>query len=397
MNLLKLPAFILLLVFQAPYVFSIASPPQYSFKDYQNLGFEKQEFNAACQIRDFWNGPIMSGVLIDSQIVLTAAHGFPLKASDLSSMTSHDSVIILKAKNLSVRFQFKNTKNDLDEISVPVVAIVIDKRFYDIVNDSKSQDNKFDFAFLVLEYPPYSIKPATILNDAEIDQRSIMTVVTYGTSDLFWGNATRRAFNLYERDIYYPLVDKFEIFSSYKYLALSSIYFKPYSQKNDPPSFDASEEEIRSYLATKLWEKDQKKPYGLALPGTSGSGVFIHLKDPHTEKIKTYLIGVVSAFSPLNQWKYPDKNQEISFIRNSPLNSLGNYQTIISTFYQIGQKQNLEKKNLIYEKIDHFIIDARFLDVFQIAKQISHHQNHGLFHKNNSILDFIMDKLHNLF
>lgn len=397
MNLFKIPKSFFLFVFQTSCVFSIANPPQYSFEDYQKLSYEKSDYNAACQIRDFWHGPIMSGVLVDSQIVLTAAHGFPLKTSDISSLTSHDSVIVLKAKNLSVRFQFKNARNKLDEISVPVVAIVIDKRFYDVVNDARSQDSKFDFAFLILDHPPYSIKPAIILHDADIDQQSIMTVVTYGTSDLFWGNAVRRAFNLYERDIYYPLVDRFEIFSSYKYLALSSIYFKPYSQKNDSPSFDASEEEIRSYIATKLWEKDNKKPYGLALPGTSGSGVFMHLKDRYTNKNKTYLIGVVSAFSPINQWKYSDKNQEIAFIRNSPLQSLGNYQTIFSTFYQIGQRKNLNKKNIQDERLDHFIIDRRFLEVFYTAKQIVKQNNYGLLHKNNSILDIIFDTLHNLF
>ncbi len=392
----KIILYLLTLLIHTSFAFSIANPPQYSFQDYQKLSYEKEEFNAACQIKDFWNGPMMSGVLIDSQIVLTAAHGFPLKAADLSSQSSYSSVIVLKAKNLSVTFQFKNGSNKLDEICIPIVAIVVDRRFYDVVNNSQSQDNKFDFAFLILEHPPYSIKPAPFLREADIDQHSIMTVVTYGTSDLFWGNASRRAFNLYERDIFYPLVDRYEIFSSYKYLALSSIYFKPYSHKNDLPSFDASEEELRSYQASKLWEKDRKKPYGLALPGTSGSGVFIQLFDKYSDKIKTYLIGVVSAFAPLSQWKYSDKNLEIKYIKNNPLQSLGNYQTIISTFYQVGQKQNYAKKNIHDEQIDHFVIDQRFMDALRAAKyMVKHHNTTATTQK--SFADTILNTLNNLF
>ncbi|MBA4249883.1 MAG: hypothetical protein C0432_05210 [Candidatus Puniceispirillum sp.] len=395
-NKLKIILYLFPLLVYTSFAFSIANPPQYSFQDYQNLSYEKEEFNAACQIRDFWNGPVMSGVLIDSQIVLTAAHGFPLKAADLSSLSISSSVIVLKAKNLSVTFQFKNNKQKLDEINIPVVAIVVDRRFYDFVNSSQTQDNKFDFAFLVLKHPPYSIKPASFLHEADIDQHSIMTVVTYGTSDLFWGNAARRAFNLYERDIFYPLVDRYEMFSSYKYLALSSIYFKPYSHKNDVPAFDESEEELRSYQASKLWKKDQQKPYGLALPGTSGSGVFIHLFDKYTDKIKTYLIGVVSAFAPLSHWKYSDKNLEIKYIRNNPLQSLGNYQTIISTFYQVGQKQNYKKKNIHDEQIDHFVIDQRFMDALHTAKNIvKHHKSSSPTQK--SFVDMIFSTLHNLF
>ncbi len=312
--------------------------------DYVQLSFESPVFDAACAVVDS-SGGSMTGVLVAPDIVVTAAHGIELIFNQSKSLQTTNDITIIPLTSLNVYFAGKSQTQ-----AVNVTHVLIDPRYF----QSGSREGKFDFAFLKLANRVNRIEPAELFDKEILPNNALMTVVTYGMSDLqsmmpsfFGSRPVRRAFRLYERDTYFGRAEDPEVLKSSRYLQESSVFFKPLEQHARPTQAD-SEEIVRSYEATQNWIADGKKPYGLALPGTSGAPVFIRLtKDG---KPKDYLYGLVSSYAHLSGQFHTRGNYEMNHILTHLKQSQGEYQTIFSLFYRNKTNQTVPNHHAMYAK-----------------------------------------------
>lgn len=323
---------ILLLLISAILNVSHAMAPDgiHKHEDYVELSFDVPEFDAACAVVDSKAGISMTGVLIAPNIVVTAAHGIEaIFRKAIPTETKHG-IMAIPIQSIRVYFKGRN-----QTIMADVTHVLLDPRYF---QEGNMREGKFDFAFLKLSLPVTEITPAEFFHKETIPSNALMTVVTYGTSDLkpgifSWGGTepTRRAFRLYERDTYFGKPDDEEVLKSSRYLQESSVYFKPLKRNTKPEETD-SEEIVRSYEATQNWVADGKKPYALGLPGTSGSPVFIRLTK--NGRTKDYLFALVSSYSHLTGQFHKRGAYEMNYILANQKQSLGGYQTIYSLFYR---------------------------------------------------------------
>jgi hypothetical protein len=235
--------------------------------------------------------------------------------------------------NLYVEFKTKDAHGKERVQAHKVVYVLLDLRYFQ-GNELRSREGKFDVAYLILGGIPKGIHPARLFTNAQLPNDSLMTVVTYGTADRLIPEFSplRRAFRLYERDTYFGGGKDPEAIKKSRYLQESSLYFKPSTHATRPAETD-DEEEVRAFDATQLWHRDGHKPYGLALPGTSGAPVFVHVKKDGFESL--YLFALVSSFSHLSGvFKSARSGDEADYILGHKGESLNQYQTIYSLLYK---------------------------------------------------------------
>ncbi|MES2252677.1 MAG: hypothetical protein V4482_03225 [Pseudomonadota bacterium] len=313
-------------------------------EDYEELSFEADEFDAACAVVDSKAGITMTGVLVTPDVVVTAAHGIEAIFRKLRPTQTDHGIAVIPINSIRVYFKGKD-QTIMGEVS----RVLLDPRYF---QEANVREGKFDFAFLKLTRPIRHITPAALFQKDAIPSNALMTVVTYGTSDIkhnvfSWGGSqpVRRAFRLYERDTYFGRPDDDEVLKSSRYLQESSVYFKPLKRNIQPEETDA-EEVVRSFEATQNWVADGKKPYALGLPGTSGSPVFIRLKE--NGKTKDYLFGLVSSYAHLTGQFHTRGAHEMDYILTHQQQSLGGYQTIYSLFYRNKTDEPVQKNTAIY-------------------------------------------------
>ena len=138
---------------------------------------------------------------------------------------------------------------------------------------------------LCVRYCVTKIKKALLIQNP-----LLLTVLTYGSSDenSFFSdldiskesNSQLRGFYLFELDEYFSSTDN-DIFEEERPFLLSSIFF---SEKR------YGEEALRTKEAISNWKYFNKLPYAMALPGTSGSPVFIKIGN------EDCLLGMVVAY-----------------------------------------------------------------------------------------------------
>jgi hypothetical protein len=134
---------------------------------------------------------------------------------------------------------------------------------------------------------------------------------------------------------------------------LSSIFFDSANElPKEKPGINESESTQRRYFALKSWMKD-KRPYGLALPGTSGAPVFVETKILGTRRINFF--GLIMGYATLGEeMNLLSKNNEE--LAKNPKNAYNKYQTIITTPFRLNMQP---KANTSEQK--HFVIDKRYL------------------------------------
>ena len=360
--------------------YAMAPDGIHTHEDYMQLSFDAPEFDAACAVVDSKVGVSMTGVLITPDIVVTAAHGIEAIFRKLKPTQTEHGIMTIPIKSIKVYFRGKS-----QTIMADVTHVLLDPRYF---QEANTREGKFDFAFLKLSMPVREITPAEFFQKETIPSNALMTVVTYGTSDIKAGmfswsgsqQATRRAFRLYERDTYFGKAEDEEVLKSSRYLQESSVYFKPLKRNTKPEETD-SEEIVRSYEATQNWVADGKKPYGLGLPGTSGSPVFIRLSK--NGQTKDYLFALVSSYSHLTGQFRKRGVYEMDYILTNQKQSLGGYQTIYSLFYRHKTDEPAPPRHATYtqDPILRFLLKAITNDsdssMMSIAKE--RHQSAGNF------------------
>jgi hypothetical protein len=315
---------------------AMVADPFHSYQDYEALASERPEFDSACAVLDNSTRISQSGVLVAPDVVATAAHGIEAIIKDLPRYIK-EGIVKIDVSNMRVLFLSANNE------SIEVEYVLIDARYFENVG---VREGKFDFAYLKLKKPSETVKPAEFFNEEEVPNDAILTVVTHGIADQPLSPILRRAFRLYERDFYYGNNDR-DVLNEQRYLQESSIYFKP-SDLSHKPSNTAPEELIRSYEATQNWTKDGKKPYALALPGSSGAPVYIRLKKNGVEK--DYLFGLVNSYAHLSGVFHGKGSSEYLYILDHPKDALNSYQTIFCLFYTHIQSAKAKDGNKVYKQ-----------------------------------------------
>ena len=315
-------------------------------RDYQNLAGENVAFDAACQIVDQKALISQTGVLIAPNLVATAAHGVVEMIQKRQLVLGNNP---LPVDQVQVTF-IQNGQ----VFAVDVDCVLVDARY----TENSGLQAKHDIALVKLKCPVYHIQPAKIFDKKTIPTQALLTVVSFGMADQPRQPTIKRAFRLYERDTYHLGGLDDEGLASKRSLLQSSLFFKP-NEKLTQPSEQADEETIRVFDATQNWLKDGKKPYALALPGTSGAAVFVRVEV--NGKTEDYLFGIVTSFAHLSgRFQAPKGEAEHDYILSHPQKAFNNYQTIFALFYQ-------EDTNpLTYDKKTRsYFLDPTFVKILQ--------------------------------
>jgi len=292
-----------------------------NLSDYQKVAQNINQSSAVCMVVDSKYNIYQTGVLIDDNLVITAAHG-------VVSMLQNRKIAINDAPcpvdKVNVYF-LKEGKNGTKKINVNVASVVVDERFH-YENDSNGM---YDIAILRLKQPIKKIKPAKFLTNHVLKRSDSLTVLTY-TQLNDWGKPkdVLIGFKLYEWIAYHSGKEAWKL-NKGRALPIASIYFRPDNSIPKPPEY-APEEVIRVYDATQGWLKDGKQPTYLALPGNSGSPVFVKVGEDY------FLFGIVVAYSLLSGGKmFFDAND----FKANPEPFKNKYQTIVLPLY--SQTSNL--------------------------------------------------------
>jgi hypothetical protein len=295
----------------------------HSQQDYINLAAERTSFESACSVYDGKTSISQTGVLIAPNVVATAAHGIASILSKTESKFSSATTIV-PVNDITVTFDTNGRYQTYQAESV-----LIDSRY---LNNLPGVEAKYDIAFIKLKQNVHGIRPAKIFSSAEVSLNSPLYVVTFGNADLPRNSFFKRAFSLYEMDTYFSHPFDEEALSLNRSVLISSLFFKP-DEHLKKPALNSDEITIRTYEATQNWLREGKKPYGLALPGTSGAPVFVTLTV--NGKKEDYLFGMVTSFAHLSGHHQAPKGQsEYQYILSNTEKAFGAYQTIFALFYE---------------------------------------------------------------
>ncbi len=302
--------------------FAIVSDGIHSNKDYVNLAHEHSAFESACSIFDSRTNISQSGVLIAPNIVATAAHGI---ASILNkTQTIGSAATLVPVSGVKVTFDLNGYQS-----SYEVESVLIDSRY---LNNILGVEAKYDIALVKLKENVKGITPAKTFNSAEIPSNSPLYVVTFGNVDRPGRYFSKRAFMLCEMDSFFPSPFDDEVLELNRSMLISSLFFKP-DESLKKPTANTDEITSRTYEATQNWITQGRKPYGLALPGTSGAPVFVTLTI--NGKKEDFLFGLVTSFSHLSgKFQAPTGQTEHDYILRNKDKAFGQYQTIFALFYQ---------------------------------------------------------------
>jgi hypothetical protein len=311
--------------------FALCPSPLHTPENYVSFAEERPSFDSACAIIDEKTGISQTGVLITPSIIATAAHGIVGMLGTVAVDT--DETTIVPVHSVCVYFINKGVK-----YCAQVQAVMVDSRY---LSNTWGGQAKYDMAFLKLETPVNHIQPASLFSDAQISGDLPLYVATFGNGDRPHKPLQKRAFSLCELDAYYANALDGDALALSRSILLSSLFFSPTQSLKDPgPQGDELAQ--RTYDANKNWIKNGKKPYALALPGTSGAPVYVTLVK--NGEPKDYLLGIITSFSHLSgQLQAPYGQTEHAYILNAPREKItGSYQTILALFYQ-ENTQRIEK------------------------------------------------------
>lgn len=311
--------------------------------DYENLAKENSIYNAACYIAEYKSSIAQTGVLIAPNLIATAAHGI---VSILKAHNIEPSEQPISFPHLEITFKVKDSV-----ITYKSSTVLVDVRYI----ENRGLELKYDIALIRLSQPVFDIVPAQTFKSAGLSPQSILTVITFGTIDLKgFPNTplTLRAFQLYERDRYFENQEE-ESLNLKSSILQSSIFFKP-NTTLVKPDYNTDEVTSRVYEATQNWLKDEKKPYGLALPGTSGSPIFVKLEDQGKQKI--FLFGIVTGYATLSgSFRTYLGKTEYDYLLKRPDQAFNAYQTIFALFYcQDNNPLSYESDRVIYSLDSNF-------------------------------------------
>jgi hypothetical protein len=316
----------------------------HSVSSYKELAQESPAFDSACAIEDQTGSVSQTGVLIAPNIIATAAHGV---MHMLQKRNLEVNLRPVKVKGVYVTFVTHSQCSRYE-----VESVLVDARY----TETSGLQAKYDIALIKLKNPIFHIRPAQIFNAQAIPSQALMTVVSFGMADMMWQLTFKRAFRLYECDNYQIPYDD-EGLAANRSVLKSSLFFKP-NEGLSKPSVTADEETTRVYEATRNWLKDGKKPYALALPGTSGAPVFVRLKVNGIDQ--DYLLGIVTSFAHLSgAFQAPKGQPEHEFILRHPKEVFNHYQTIFALFYrEDNDPRTFDRENPFYR------LDGTFVQLF---------------------------------
>jgi hypothetical protein len=291
-------------------------------EDYVKFVETQEAFMASCSVYDHHRKILQTGVLIAPDIVMTAAHGFEgAYGKDgrphlggvivgFGSTISHESPQNYKAKALRTHPKYYST-------AFPMQA-------------------KYDIAFLKLTTPVIGVKPVPLFEEKILEIIPPLYVATFGPADIPHGNPVeRRAFVLPESDVFSIVGRDPEALYDFKTVLMGSIFFEP-NDHLKPVKPHGMEKELRTYLANKQWQKINKPPYALGLPGSSGAPVFINLIEDGVTK--TYVFGIIQSFSHLSASSFRHQTGEREtrrLLKKKYFKLYGNYQTVFCVPYKL--------------------------------------------------------------
>jgi len=312
--------------------------------DHMLLAYSTNYHETAALIVDKNLGFSQSGILVRNNIVITAAHGMKLLLDTEYPTKDFGSYILIIPKMLTVTFN----KTPYDSITYEVEYVLLDSPY---IRFEPGDQHKFDIAFLKLSKPVAHIVPIHIEEEITLSPDEPMLITTWGNSDIS-SFQLKRSFYLFEWRLFFPNIDE-DALTNYRTVMLSSIFFDPASQLPQKPHPNAAESIQRRYFALKSWIGD-RRPYGLALPGTSGAPVFIEKTFLGIKQLSFF--GLVMGYASLGEEmtllsKNLSKNKETIYNK---------YQTIITTPFRLNTQpkaNTTETKNFIFDKRYLKIID----------------------------------------
>lgn len=317
-------------------------------REHVSLAYDSPHHEAAGLIVDKSLNFVQSGVLVRNNIVITAAHGMQLLLNAKYPMKDLGSTILVTPQQLTVTF----TTSPNQEVTYNVEYVLLDSRY---IRFEPGDQHKFDIALLKLSQAVDGIKPVNIENELVLEPDIPMLVLTWGNADMP-SQKLKRGFYLYEWSLFFPNVDE-DPLANYRTVMISSLFFDPANElPKEQPGVNEPESMQRRYFALKSW-LNGKRPYGLALPGTSGAPVFVETKILGQRRI--HLFGLVMGYATLGEeMRMISKNSE-EFSRD-PKKAYNKYQTIITTPFRLNMQPTA---NMNENK--HFIIDKRYLKMIE--------------------------------
>ncbi len=313
-------------------------------KEHVLLAYNSSHHEAAALITDRNLGFTQSGVLVRNNIVITAAHGMQLLLNAKYPMKDLGAYVLITPKQLTVTL----STSPNHEITHNVEYVLLDSRY---IRFESGDQHKFDIAILKLSEPVQDITPINIEEELVLEPDVPMLVMTWGNADIP-SQKLKRGFYLYEWSLFFPNVDE-DALANFRTVMLSSIFFDPANElPKEKPGINESESKQRRYFALKSWMND-KRPYGLALPGTSGAPVFVETKILGIKRI--HFFGLVMGYATLGEEMVLISKNNEDFAKN-PSNAYNKYQTIITTPFRLNMQP---RANTSEQK--HFAIDKRYL------------------------------------
>lgn len=289
---------------------------------------------------------LQTGALIKPNVLITAGHGMQqLLDSGKYPVKDMGSYIVITPKKMNVTFTLKPGV----EVTYVVESVVLDSRY---IRFNPGEQHKFDFAFLKLSQKVENITPVDLKNKFTLEPDAPMLVVTWGNADIP-SKTLKRAFYLFEWSLFYPFLDD-DALQPLRKVMISSIFFKPANKLPKPPSINDKENTQRSYYALKSWLSNGKKPYGLALPGTSGAPVLVASRNGTVE-----LFGIVMGYANLGEKSLASAKDFVKFA-NDPNNAYDMFQTIIATPYRLDTDPAV---NTTASKT--FVLDKKYLEIIE--------------------------------
>ena len=312
--------------------------------EHVSLAYNSSHHESAALITDRDLGFAQSGVLVRNNIVITAAHGMQLLLNAKYPMKDLGAYVMITPKQLTVTFSTSLNY----EITQKVEYVLLDSRY---IRFESGDQHKFDIAILKLSEPVQDITPVNLEEELVLEPDVPMLVMTWGNADVP-SQKLKRGFYLYEWSLFFPNVDE-DALANYRTVMLSSIFFDPANElPKVKPGVNEPESVQRRYFALKSWLND-KRPYGLALPGTSGAPVFVEKKILGISCV--HFFGLIMGYATLGEEMVLISKNNEDFAKN-PKNAYNKYQTIITTPFRLNMQP---KANTSEQK--HFAIDKRYL------------------------------------
>lgn len=309
-------------------------------QEHQALVYESLHHETAALITDEDLHFSQSGVLVRHNIVLTAAHGMQLLINAKYPMKDLGTYILITPKKLYVTF----STNQNTKITYKVESVLMDSRY---IRFEAGDECKYDIAILKLSESVNNIEPVNIADEIAFEEDVPMLVQTWGNSDIP-SQKIKRAFHFFEWCLFFPNRDE-DPLANYRTVMLSSIFFEPANVLPEKPNINEPESVQRRYFALKSWLMHNQKPYGLALPGTSGAPVYIEKNG------ELSFFGLVMGYATLGEEALLLSKDNESFSKN-PKAAYNKYQTIITTPFRLNMQPTA---NTTQQK--HFVLDKRYL------------------------------------